>query len=85
MSKTRNPAQEVTDAFRLMKRVASGELSFLGLLAGDGGEEPQATVVAGEGEARCEKDSACLGSYNHDGGCIYDAPAEPQPDEEIAS
>jgi hypothetical protein len=71
---SRDAVKEIAAAVRLFKRCAAGEMSFLEMMTGTGGDKSNVAPVAGEGEARCEKDSSCLGSYGHEGGCIFDAP-----------
>lgn len=58
---------DLAKAFKIGKKVATGEMTLADVLFNRKVAEP-----ASEGEAKCEKTPGCICANEHDGGCVID-------------
>lgn len=75
--------KDTAKALRLLKRVATGELTAWDLLSGLGKGDDH-VIRAEEGvDEPCDLTAGCTAPKGHEGGCVLDAAVEPT--EESAS
>lgn len=68
--------RDTTKAVRLLKRFATGEVSFLDLFAGLGkGDDSTLRAEPGVDEA-CDIAAGCTAPKGHEGGCVLDVQPE---------
>jgi hypothetical protein len=74
----RDLVKDLNKAAKLFKRLGSGELTLTELLLGG------KTVIANEGDEKCDKTQGCVGILGHEAGCILDVPeTSPMSDESV--
>lgn len=70
--------RDTAKALRLLKRVATGELTAWDLLSGLGKGDDH-VIRAEEGiDEQCDQAPGCTAPKGHEGGCVLDAAVEPE-------